>query len=94
MSIKTFRHRGLKRLVENDDPRRLPAAMVGKLRRVLTVLDQAAAPQDMDGMPGWRLHRLSGDLRGFWSVTITGNWRIVFRMQDGDAFDVDLIDYH
>ena len=45
-------------------------------------------------MPGWRLHRLSGDLRGFWSVTITGNWRIVFRMQDGDAFDVDLIDYH
>ncbi len=94
MSIKTFRHRGLKRLVENDDPRRLPAAMVGKLRRVLTVLDQAAAPQDMDGMPGWRLHRLSGDLRGFWSVTITGNWRIIFRIHDGDAFDVDLIDYH
>ena len=94
MSVKTFRHRGLKRLAENDDPRRLPSAMVGKLRRVLTVLDHAARPQDMDGMPGWRLHRLSGDLRGFWSVTITGNWRIIFRMQDGDAFDVDLIDYH
>ena len=45
-------------------------------------------------MPGWRLHRLSGDLRGFWSVTITGNWRIIFRIHDGDAFDVDLIDYH
>ena len=44
--------------------------------------------------PGWRLHPLKGDLKGLWSVTITGNWRVIFRFEDGDAFDVDLVDYH
>ena len=45
-------------------------------------------------MPGYRLHRLKGDLKGFWSITISGNWRVVFRCDSGDAHDVDLVDYH
>jgi proteic killer suppression protein len=49
---------------------------------------------EMQVMPGWRLHALKGNFEGFWSVTITGNWRLIFRFEDGDAFDLDLIDYH
>jgi proteic killer suppression protein len=45
-------------------------------------------------LPGYRLHRLKGEWKGYWSVTISGNWRIVFRFEDGDAFDLDLVDYH
>jgi toxin HigB-1 len=44
--------------------------------------------------PGWRLHPLTGELRGFWSLTVTGNWRLIFRFEDGEARDVDLVDYH
>lgn len=54
----------------------------------------AEAIEEMEVMPGWRLHALRGNLEGFWSVTITGNWRLIFRFEDGDAFDLDLIDYH
>lgn len=61
---------------------------------MLTLLETAEAPEEMGRYPGWRLHRLTGDLAGFWSLTVTGNWRLIFRMQAGDAFDVDLIDYH
>jgi len=59
----------------------------------LTVLDDAAIPQEL-GLPGYRLHRLKGDLKGFWSVTVRANWRIIFRFRGADAFDVELIDYH
>jgi proteic killer suppression protein len=45
-------------------------------------------------LPGYRLHALKGDLKGYWSVTISGNWRIIFTFENGDAFDVDLVDYH
>lgn len=69
-------------------PTRLPA-----IRNVLAHLDRAEAPADLD-LPGYRLHALKGDLKGHWSVTISGNWRIIFRFADGDAFDVDLADYH
>jgi toxin HigB-1 len=55
--------------------------------------DEARQPTDLD-LPGYRLHPLRGDLKGQWSVTIPGNWRILFRFEDGDAYDVDLVDYH
>jgi len=61
---------------------------------VLAALDTAEGPGDMGLFPGWRLHPLKGDHKGSWSVTITGNWRIVFCFVKGDAFDVDLTDYH
>jgi proteic killer suppression protein len=66
---------------------------VNRITDVLAHLDQATKPADL-GLPGYRLHRLKGELRGFWSVTISGNWRIVFRFEQGDALDVDLVDYH
>jgi proteic killer suppression protein len=59
----------------------------------LTVLDDAATPQEVN-LPAYRLHPLKGDLKGFWSVTVRANWRIVFRFEGTDAFDVELIDYH
>ena len=64
-----------------------------KIERILARLDQAAFPNEM-GLPDYRLHPLKGRLAGHWSVTVSGNWRIVFRFEDGHATDVDLIDYH
>ena len=60
---------------------------------MLAVLDAAATPADLD-LPGYRLHALKGDLKGFWSVTVSGNWRITFRVVDGSVLDVDLAGYH
>ncbi len=94
MSIATFRHKGLRRFYLDDDARGLRAAQIEKIRDILTALQEAAEPSDVALFLGWRVHRLKGDLKGFWSVTITGNWRIIFRFEDGRAFDVDLIDYH
>ena len=91
--LRTFRHRGLKRLFENDNPRGVRADQLGRIRDVLAHLDEAQRPADLD-LPGYRLHSLRGDMKGHWSVTISGNWRVVFRFQDGDAYDVDLVDYH
>ena len=91
--IRRFRHKGLRRLYENDDRRGLSAGQTDKIGRVLARLDRAMRPDHMD-LPGWRLHPLKGELAGFWSVTVNANWRIVFRFEDGDATDVDLVDYH
>jgi proteic killer suppression protein len=91
--IQSIRHKGLKRLYEDDDPRGVIGEHVQKLRDVLARLDAAATVEDMD-LPGFRLHALKGDWKGFWAVTIRANWRIVFRFAAGDARDVDYVDYH
>lgn len=91
--IKSFKHRGLKRFYEHDDRSGLRREFVNTIQEILTVLDDAAAPQDLD-LPGYRLHPLKGDLKGFWSVTVRANWRIIFRFEGADAFDVELIDDH
>ena len=91
--VRTFRHRGLKRLFQRNDARGLSPDQVNRIEDVLAHLDSATRPADLD-LPGYRLHRLRGDLKGFWSVTISGNWRIIFRVEDGDVYDVDLVDYH
>ncbi len=67
--------------------------MLDKVKRILAVLNRAGGPEAMD-LPGFKLHPLRGDLRGFWSVTVRANWRVVWRFDDGDAWDVDLTDYH
>lgn len=72
----------------------MPAAMRQKIADLLLAIDEAERPQDVGLFPGWRLHPLKGDLQGFWSVIVSGNWRIIFRFEKGDAFDVDLVDYH
>jgi toxin HigB-1 len=90
--IRSFRHRGLQRLW-NGDPSRVSAVLRDRLENVLAILDAAASPNDAD-LPGYRLHALKGPLKGYWSVTISGNWRVIFRVEDGDVLDVDLVDYH
>ena len=91
--IGSFKHRGLKRLYARDDRSGIQSDLVKTVQEILTVLDEAATPQDLN-LPGYRLHPLKGELRGFWSVTVRANWRIIFRFQGADAFDVELIDYH
>jgi toxin HigB-1 len=78
----------------HGDRRGLPSDIAPKIRRILAVLNRIREPGDMAVYPGWRLHPLSGDLAGFWSVTVTGNRGIIFRFEQGRALDVDLIDYH
>jgi len=87
-----FPHRGLKRLYQGDSSK-VRADQARRIADVLGHSDRAQRPSDLD-FPGYRLHALKGGLKGMWSVTISGNWRIIFRMVDGDAFDVDLVDYH
>ena len=88
-----IRHKGLRALAEQDRTRQLPADLVPKLRRVLTLLDEARFPGDL-AQPGYRLHPLKGDRAGLWSISVSGNWRVVFRFEDNEAVDVDLVDYH
>lgn len=91
--IASFRHRGLKRLFEEDDHRGLSPAHVDKIKRILARLDEAAEVTNM-ALPGFGLHPLKGKLKGLWAVSVSGNWRIVFRFEKGNAYDVDLVDYH
>ena len=91
--IRSFRHRGLKRLYERGDRSQIRADMLDKIENILAKLDTSSVPEKMD-LPGHRLHPLKGDLKGFWAVTVRANWRIIWRFQGEDAVDVDLIDYH
>lgn len=91
--ISGFRHKGLRRLYEDDDRSRLPPEMVERIRTILALLEAAGSIEDLD-QPSLRLHALRGDLKGFWAVTVRANWRIVFHFSDGDASDVDFVDYH
>ena len=91
--IESFRHKGLKRLYLHDDQSKVPADMVERIAVILAALEAAATITAMD-RPSFRLHRLKGNLKAFWAVTVRANWRIVFRFKDGRAFDVDLVDYH
>lgn len=91
--IRSIRHKGLTWLYKNENPKGLSTEMVPKISRILARLDVAVTPEQMN-LPGWGLHPLKGGLKGFWSVWVTGNWRIVFRFDAGDVVDVDLVDYH
>jgi proteic killer suppression protein len=91
--IRSFGHRGLKRLYEQGDRRGIRPDLVNAVERILSVLDTATMPQALS-VPGYHLHPLKGDLKGLWSVTVRANWRIIFRFEGTDVFDVELIDYH
>ena len=94
MAIRSIKHKGLRGLYEDDDRRGARADHADKLRDMLQALDAAVTVDEVARVPGWRLHPLKGGLRGFWSVTVRANWRIIFRFEGADAFDVELIDYH
>lgn len=91
--IERFRHKGLKRRFQQGDAKGISPELLEKLENILFVLNRARRPEDMN-LPGFGLHRLKGDFKGFWSVTVRTNWRVIFRFEEGDAHDVDLIDYH
>jgi proteic killer suppression protein len=91
--IESFRHKGLRRLYEDDDRKLLPPELVGRIREILTALEAA---ESLEGLsrPSFRLHALKGQQKGFWAVTVRANWRIVFRFAGGKASEVDFVDYH
>ena len=91
--IRRIRHRGLKRMYERGDPSRVGPGIADRVALALADLDDARKPSDLD-LPGYRLHPQKGDLNGYWSISISGNWRVIFRFEDGDVYDVDLVDYH
>jgi len=91
--IKSFRHKGLEEFFRSGSKAGIQPHHAGKLKVQLTNLDSARQPQDMNA-PGWKLHSLTGDLAGFWSVTVNGNWRLIFRFDRDDAELVDYLDYH
>jgi proteic killer suppression protein len=91
--IRSIRHKGLQRLYEDDDPRGVDAEHVQRLRDILARLDAAVTVQDMR-LPGFKLHPLTADRKGEWAVTVRANWRVTFRIQAGEARDVNYEDYH
>ena len=90
---RTFRHRGLKRFYDRGDRSQVFSDRVDRIEDILARLDVAVTPSELD-LPGYALHPLKGKLKGFWALKVSGNWRIIFRLKDGDVFDVNLIDYH
>lgn len=91
--IRNIRHKGLEALHTNDQTKGVNQSHVKRLRLILALLNTANALDDLD-LPGMKLHLLRGNLAGFHAVSVSGNWRIIFRFEDGDAWDVDYIDYH
>ena len=91
--IFTFRHRGLRRFFETGDVRGVNPQWRARLDLRLARLDAAHDVREMD-VPGWRLHELHGERAGTWAINVTGNYRLAFRFENGDAYDVDLEDYH
>jgi len=91
--IKSFRHKGLEKLFIDGTKRGVQPEQARKLMDILDRLDAAAIVNDMD-YPGSFLHPLKGNLKDHWSVRVSGNWRVIFRFEDGDAYVVDYVDYH
>lgn len=91
--IESFKHKGLKRLYEKGDASGIRPDLLGRVEDILARLDVIEAPEEMN-LPAYRLHPLKGDMKGYWSVTVRANWRIIFRFIGAAVYDVELIDYH
>lgn len=91
--IHSYRHKGLRKFAETGSKAGIQPNHAARLRRLLTALDVASRPEDMNA-PGYDLHLLKGDLAGHWSVSVSGNWRLTFAFAGEDAVDVDYQDYH
>jgi proteic killer suppression protein len=91
-----FRHKGLRQLHQAGNAKGVPSAMSDKLRKLMFALETADTLEQLSRFPGWKLHPLKGELKGFWSLTVTGNWRLVFLHDEATntASELDLIDYH
>lgn len=91
--IGSFLHKGLERFYVSGNKSGIQPKHAERLRLILARLDAVREPRDMN-LPGLGLHKLSGRLRGFWSLEVSGNWRVIFRFEDGNVMDVDYLDYH
>ena len=94
MDIVSFKHKGLRLFFETGQSRRLPQSRISKIRQILTAIDNAQTLEEFDTMPGWRLHELSGNRAGTWSIVVTGNYRFTFTVENKQIHNVDLEDYH
>lgn len=94
MRIRTVRHRELKRFIEEDDDRGIRRDLSRRVRRILTALQSAQDMDSLQGPPGWRIHPLSGERAGTWSISVSGNWRLTFDLEHGEVVNLDLEDYH
>lgn len=96
MHIESIRHKGLRQLYEDDNAKGVQASSADKLRKLLFAMETASSLDDLTAFPGWRLHPLKGKLAGFWSLSVTGNWRLIFEYHEttNTASILDLIDYH
>jgi len=96
VNLVRFRDKGLRQLHDDGNARGMPSSMADKLRKLLFALATAETLDRLDRFPGWKLHPLRGDLKGLWSLSVTGNWRLIFRYDEktNTASDIDLIDYH
>jgi proteic killer suppression protein len=96
MQFGRFRHKGLRQLHDNDNPEGVPPTMAEKLRKLLFALETADSLDQVIRFRGWKLRPLRGDMKGFWSLSVTGNWRLIFQYDErtNAANDIDLIDYH
>ena len=94
MHIRSVQHKGLLRLIEDDDSRELRPDLVKRLRNILAVLITATDMNGVVGPPGWRIHQLEGNRAGTWSISVSGNWRLTFDLEQGEICNLDLEDYH
>jgi proteic killer suppression protein len=96
MRIRNVIHRGLQRFIEHDDASGLSPAVVEKVRNMVTFLQEMEDARELRDVPGWRVHQLTGDRKGTWSLTVTRNWRLTFRIDrtEGEILDLDYEDYH
>lgn len=94
MRIRSVRHRGLMRFIEDDDDRGIRRDLVRRVRNILTTLIAAEDIRGVEGPPGWRVHQLTGNRAGTWSISASGNWRITFDLDGNEICDLDLEDYH
>ena len=94
MVIRSFSHKGIRRLFLRDDPSGVPAAVVDKLRKMLAFLQDMERADELHAVSIWKAHRLTGDRKGAWSLHVTRNWRLTFHTDGDDITNVNLEDYH
>ena len=93
--IKSIKHKGLRLLWEKGDSSKLPADHITKIELRLDVIDSATqVPEDFGVFPGWKAHKLTGGYKDYWSIWVSGNYRIIFKWDGENAFDLDYLDYH
>lgn len=96
MNIRNVRHKGLRRFIEKDDASGLPPASLERIGNIVSFLQEMGSAEELHDVPTWKAHPLTGDRRGSWSLTVTRNWRITFRIDEeqNEIVDLDYEDYH